>query len=659
VRRRGERVTHDALELAAFTHLSHHAVLASLEPVESHSVELAQALGVQPIGAEGAVEVDVVAGLGAAGLRQRAAQIGPALIQVPRLRQLRDLLIPAVIVHRVQDLEVEDGLGGEAEHDVSAQKRPEHQRRVAARRVSRDDQPIDVVRGDQATQRVGRLDDRFAALRDAAVIPGLTQIAHEQPFRRDRSGRLEELEGRHADLAHHSAEGDQQGARVAAHVEAQGRVRALEGPAKPAPKPALKRAGATCGGLSEFLHRRIIGSVPPAADDPLRVLMVMHMPASRELGGARVQLELADELRASGCEVQILDRGEILGGRRAGRMGVSPAEFAAAAVRRVREIARDYDVIDAHQGNLPVSKRRLGFDGLLVTRSVGLVPFYKEFARTSRRSRPETSNGRVLARPMRRWRSWRTLRQAVATLHLCDLIIVPNADELAYLTDRLHLGEKTVVLPLGIAQRRLEELGDIRDDHAPAGQRVAFIGDWTARKGAHDWPEIIDRVHDRLPAASFAFLGTHVNGAELRQTLSFANGTIDVVPSYTSEQLGGLLEGVRAGALPSYIEGLGLGVLEKMAAGIPSVCYDVPGPRETIGRVDRHLLVPAGDTDAFAARLVELLELDEQAYLRLSAGCRSAAEQFSWRLIARYTLAAYRERLTALRASVDAAAPRS
>jgi hypothetical protein len=206
-------------------------------------------------------------------------------------------------------------------------------------------------------------------------------------------------------------------------------------------------------------------------DHPLRVLMVMHMPASRELGGARVQLELADELRASGCEVRILDRNEILGGRRRGRFGVSPSEFAAQAVRRVRKVAQDYDIIDAHQGNLPVSKRRLGFDGLMVTRSVGLVPFYTEFARSTRRSWPETSNGRVLGRPLRRWRSARTLRQALATLRSCDLIIVPNADERAYLTDQLGLGQRTVVLPLGIAEERLIALGHTLDGRVPTSKR--------------------------------------------------------------------------------------------------------------------------------------------------------------------------------------------
>src|SRR5438132_959582 len=106
------------------------------------------------------------------------------------------------------------------------------------------------------------------------------------------------------------------------------------------------------------------------SDAPLRVLMVMHLRAMMELGGARVQLELAEVLRAHGCEVRVLDRPEILGRRLHRRLARSPAAFAAAAVRAVRALAHEYDVVDAHQGALPVSKSRLGLSGVLVARSV-------------------------------------------------------------------------------------------------------------------------------------------------------------------------------------------------------------------------------------------------------------------------------------------------
>jgi glycosyltransferase involved in cell wall biosynthesis len=60
--------------------------------------------------------------------------------------------------------------------------------------------------------------------------------------------------------------------------------------------------------------------------------------------------------------------------------------------------------------------------------------------------------------------------------------------------------------------------------------------------------------------------------------------------------------------------------------------------------------VPAGDTQAFAERIVELLQLDDESYQRLGMRCREVAAEFSWRVLARRTLAVYHERLDALRA---------
>lgn len=382
---------------------------------------------------------------------------------------------------------------------------------------------------------------------------------------------------------------------------------------------------------------------------PLRVLMVMHVPAALELGAARVQLELAEVLRARGCEVRILDRDEILGGRNMGRLGHSPQAITAAACRRVRAMAGEFDVIDAHQGNLPLPKRRLGFDGLMVTRSVGLAPMYAEFQREAQRRWPTATKGHPLARPLRRWRKWRSLRQVSSTFRLCDLIIVPNGDEQSYVADRLGLGGKTAVLPLGISEARLAVLGAVRADRTGEAARIVFIGDWNARKGSHDLPQILAGVRRSVPASSFEFLGTHAAREEVAAALGPAGAGVKVIPAFRSEELPDLLEGARVGALPSYIEGLGLGVLEKLAAGIPSVCYDVPGPRETVGRVDRRLLVPAGDTAAFASRLSEILALEQPAYEQLSRRCREIAREFSWQSIGEQTLGVYREKLASLR----------
>lgn len=80
--------------------------------------------------------------------------------------------------------------------------------------------------------------------------------------------------------------------------------------------------------------------------------------------------------------------------------------------------------------------------------------------------------------------------------------------------------------------------------------------------------------------------------------------------------------------LTSQFEGYPLSTLESMARGCPVVAYDIKyGPREQIADgVDGHL-VPAGDVEALAARVVELLRSPERA-AAMSEAARTAAARF-------------------------------
>ena len=60
------------------------------------------------------------------------------------------------------------------------------------------------------------------------------------------------------------------------------------------------------------------------------------------------------------------------------------------------------------------------------------------------------------------------------------------------------------------------------------------------------------------------------------------------------------------GAFPSYVEGFGLAVLEQLAAGLPTVAYNLPGPRDILKSTLPDLLVPCGDAEKFAATLCQV-----------------------------------------------------
>ena len=89
-------------------------------------------------------------------------------------------------------------------------------------------------------------------------------------------------------------------------------------------------------------------------------------------------------------------------------------------------------------------------------------------------------------------------------------------------------------------------------------------------------------------------------------------------------------------------------MIEQLAAGIPTIAYDVPGPRHIFGN-DCEFLVPAGDTKSLASRAIEILRMNEADYEASSAKSRDIAARFRWEQIAADTIREYEAALSQLR----------
>jgi glycosyltransferase involved in cell wall biosynthesis len=396
----------------------------------------------------------------------------------------------------------------------------------------------------------------------------------------------------------------------------------------------------------------------------LRILMLLHVPWSRNLGGARVQLELAEEFTKFGCQVEKFDWHDAFPwhgflGRISHKAGLLTsmigASFATKSKAYVRKYGTRFDIIDCHQGNLPFSKQKLDYVGLLVCRSVGLYAFYDQFAEEERKLYPsEDKPSNLLKTTLHRLREARTLslsKELPRSFAAADLINLPNEDERRYVTDVMRYGEKCMVQPFGLSTARLAAFRDQRlAPHARlAAQEVVFIGAWGSRKGSRDWPHIVSHIKKQVPAARFKFLGTGVPAERVLSDLRRdACNWINVVPSYEAADLPNLLRDSTVGAFPSYIEGFGFAVLEKLAAGLPVVAYDVPGPRAMLKALGSGWMTVCGNAEGFASAVANFLTASLEDYLRSASAASNRAMNFTWDRIARDTLAQYRQSLVEL-----------
>lgn len=383
-----------------------------------------------------------------------------------------------------------------------------------------------------------------------------------------------------------------------------------------------------------------------SASRPLRILIVLDLPWDVRLGACRVWMELAEQWRALGHSVEQFSFSEAFPGVRATGYSFSLQRiaFMRKAAGFVRANGHRFDIIDALIGTLPFSREELGFGGAIVARSVGLYRFYGRFEESVWRRWPRLPRGSLAGRLFYwfvRRRLWRASETAVRK---ADLVNVPNAEEAACLREESGVANAIIVQPYGLTQqsRRALEKAAANPSDRLAQKRICFIGMWSARKGAHDWEKIIERVRARVPAAQFRFLGTMTESGAVRSDLGpgAAEG-VELITDYKPDELPALLSDCTVGAFPSYVEGFGLAVLEQLAAGLPTVSYNIAGPRDLLEQRLPQLLVPSGDIERFAAALCDILLASAPVYAQLSRESAEATTRFSWSEIARDTLRAY------------------
>jgi glycosyltransferase involved in cell wall biosynthesis len=90
-----------------------------------------------------------------------------------------------------------------------------------------------------------------------------------------------------------------------------------------------------------------------------------------------------------------------------------------------------------------------------------------------------------------------------------------------------------------------------------------------------------------------------------------------------------LMRAAWANVFPSPKEGWGITVIEAAACGTPSLASDSPGLRDSVRDGETGFLVPHGDVEGLAARMLELAD-SPPLVARLGDRARRLAEGLSW-----------------------------
>ena len=157
---------------------------------------------------------------------------------------------------------------------------------------------------------------------------------------------------------------------------------------------------------------------------------------------------------------------------------------------------------------------------------------------------------------------------------------------------------------------------------------VGFVGRLVEEKGILDLLRAAKTVADAVPNVQFLIIGPYDEEKPdaLRPEVAERYGVEDrcrfLGMRHDMPELYALMDLL---VLPSYREGFPRAPMEASAMGVPAVVTDIRGCREAVEHGQNGLLFPAGDSDALAAAVIDLLG-DEDRRVRMGATGRAMAE---------------------------------
>lgn len=364
----------------------------------------------------------------------------------------------------------------------------------------------------------------------------------------------------------------------------------------------------------------------------MRILFYTPFSPSKETGACKVVLELAEELEILGWGCTVIGPPEVAAALLPPQQSLSPSEQLS---YYLLSHAADYDVVDYEHPHLPFPRSDFSSHPLFVARSVMLLHHLEQYPIPTGRSL-KSKIGYLVKGGARRQRLRRSIDESFYTIQQADLVNVCNHDEEATLVRLGVPAEKIVVLPFGISRTR-RPLFDAIPSTPPASPIVAFVGSFDYRKGANDFPAIVDEVSRQVPDVRFRMLGTSGMFPTEQSVLSHFPARlrrfVEVIPRFPSTELPALLAPCSVGLFPSRVEGFPFGVLEMLAASLPVIAYDAPGPRVTL---PPEYLVRPGNTPAASRKIVTLLR-DTRKLTEARLWAKQRSQQYRWKEIAQST----------------------
>jgi len=169
-------------------------------------------------------------------------------------------------------------------------------------------------------------------------------------------------------------------------------------------------------------------------------------------------------------------------------------------------------------------------------------------------------------------------------------------------------------------------LPNIKDFPRRKTHRIVFIGKGFEGKGGLILLEAFQLVKKEIPDASLCIIG---------DTISVNDTNIEIKGIVSEEEVAKELEKASLFVLPTLKEAFGIAFLDAMSFGLPCIGTNIRAIPEIIDDGKTGYLVPPGDSNTLAMKMIELLKDKRKAEGMGKEGQKKVLDQFNWEKISR------------------------
>lgn len=374
----------------------------------------------------------------------------------------------------------------------------------------------------------------------------------------------------------------------------------------------------------------------PTKTKPLRILTIANVQFDPNSGAAGTDIAINDIFEKAGHQVDAVWESDL------GKKWITHGNlsYAFEAPRLIRKIVLDrirqneYDVVLMDQPIAYLAAQKLreqGFSGIIVNRSHGFEPAYKN-AMEKWSKELETKKTGYPKSILSRWLHKKLENQWSEIVEHCDGVALSTTLDHEFYSKYFPKNScKAEVIQQGVPESFFENFEERKILSDGSKSRLLYVGQYAEFKAPSILIKIVNRVLSENSELTMTWITSEKHHEIIRQQLNpKIRAQVELMNWMPQSELIPLYKQHDIFLFPSVYEGFGKAMLEAMSSGMCVVASNVGAMHDLIEHEQSGLLCNPCDVDGFCQAIDSLIKHPEKQ-IELGQSAKAATSELTWK----------------------------